>query len=417
MSQERGNNSTDSSISRIENSDNTISRRHSLVLLLIGGLGVSMGLSNCRCQNDKETKPQATEVSETPNKVNKTPERQEIMLGNARFYLEQPNSLPTEKRTELFENMEKAYNKLKDYFGSGVVMLPNNANVPIVIGQVKIESGMVTWNASGVTNSRGELDIDNKPDPKRLLLSNFSESNIAHEFVHLFVQAPILWSQAFYEGNAYAIQNTLYPPDSNLESIDDIASNPGISSFLDFGLDFHSYDMELKGGIQSDVLYRLAISKWEHEWKEFLKKDPNFFKNFYSEIAKQKKGGKVAFSKNELEAIGGSVSAGFNEWYKGTRCLKTIGEDEEAVKQSTILIKSKNILFSCYFQTHARKIDGASLMPPFLSPLVMGKLQISSNAGGQELILYPNNWDNFCALTKLPEQVANDPNLKVAIVK
>jgi hypothetical protein len=354
---------------------------------------------------------------ETPIEIDRTG----IKLGNVHFQLQDPEKIPPAERTTLFANMEKAYAKLSAYFGEEVMTLaqPYSCTLNLKAKTRKdLSYGETKWETQFHAQQQGgDLEFD-KPKSVTLTLWTTSESYIAHEFVHLFAQPPIMLSQAFFEGHAYAIQNNLYGEQPGGGENHKLMENPKTRQLLDVGFDYNLFERDyLKGGVQDHGLNLFLKTKWEMEWTEFLKDNNGFFKKFYSEISKKKKQGKTTFTKNELLEIAETCSPNFDDWYtKKIKSMKGIGENgtESVVKAVDLL--SKNTIVIINVQTFPKQ-PGQNFAPPLLKPALEGQIQATflNTASGQNETLTVPATAQYFIVVDLPGDMSTTKLQKITI--
>jgi len=372
------------------------------LLQVLGVAGASILLPACKKKEDK---------------VPETKEVNEIVLGNVRFYLKNPATISKDKKVELFATLKRAYGKLKGYLGNEAMTYPEPISVPIELKKIvdgRAPIGMTHLSVeNGKYDNDGNVVLDKRQKAVLLSLNSIAEHNVAHEFVHLYAQGTAFWTEAFWEGHAHAIENTLYPPSKSDDSFYKLLENKGINKLLDYGLDYSQSDRTLGAGIKSPLLDRMVVTKWELAWRDFIKTEPDFFKKFYKEVAKQKNEGKTSFSKTDLIRIGEMASSKFGKWLSNTECLKSIGESSPRKVFSASIIKDRQLIFAMGFKTHPKKLSGGKYTPAFLEPIAIGRLQIKTSTGKY---IIPN-WDNFVALSKIPREFVNNPSIQIQIIK
>ena len=402
-----------SSKNNLENTKLTgITRRNLLSILGVTAVTSAAAFLGCK-KPDKNPARESHEHSEA-NAIN---------LGNVRFFLNQPETISAGQKTELFKNMRNAYEKLKNYLGKEAMVYPEPISVEIVVGKLDKFRGGNTLGRVAFSIEKGTLvngdiiTLEKRQKPLKLILQSIQESNLAHEFIHIYPQGAAMWTEAFFEGHAHAIEKSLYPLKEDDDALHLLFNKEAINKFFDFGLDYHQYDQTLNGGINSSLLSRIVMIKWELEWKKYLGQELDFFKKFYSEVAKQKKDGKTSFSKDDLIAIGRKVSEKFYEWYKNTECFKNIGESKEKTKFIGTIIKDRQLIFITAFNAHPKIIANGRYTPPFLSPMNEGKLQIVTRLGKEIHTLTVETWDKYATINHLPQQYLNDPQMQIHFVK
>lgn len=303
-----------------------------------------------------------------------------IRLGKVNFFLQNPDALSSGRRRELFTNMQNAFNRLKNYFGEDTMTMYEPLGFPVIVRDQEsqghaVEHGYASWEVQLKFSASGELQIEGRPTPKELVLNEISEHVIAHELVHLFLQAPGFWSQAFFEGHAYVIENLLYP-ESNRGDMHELMGIPEVGVLFRDGLDHNIYDQSLQGGIQNPLLNRLALVGWELDHEDFLRRHPDFLKLFYVEIARQKKRGTVSFSKDDLIAIAIHIDSDFDAFYRASS-LREIGENGSHAVVQSIIIPHRKLVVVANFRTVARAISSTNMTPPFLEPVLSGEIEIT----------------------------------------
>lgn len=301
----------------------------------------------------------------------------EITLGNVRFHLSNKDDWSTSERAKLFKNIKNAYIRLKDYFGEEIMTQAEYYECPII---KKPKNGsfdaQVTLHAGFTQQPNGDWQAG-KLKSIVLEVVKTDEAIIAHEFVHLFVQPLGVLSQAFLEGHAHAIQAALYGPKVNEEDPYNLAYNPKIMELFDVGLDVNIIEQDyLKGGIQDTKFNYYVTRKWEVEWGNFLKENPEFFKKFYTEIFKAKKTGKNTYSRTELVKVAEQSSPNFLPWYSRMTSMKEMGSTgPERITKAVSFPKEKVIVIVNTQTVPGQKKQGGT--PPNLIPAFQGPLQVT----------------------------------------
>jgi hypothetical protein len=346
-------------------------------------------------------------------------EMNEITLGNVTFNFQNSNVHSAKEKAVLFRKMRSAYNRLTGYFGEDIMTMQEPSVCPIVIDKSHRRDAEVRWKGANASFFQdGEVKMTGKPVLDSLMLSDATESNIAHEFVHLFAQPAFMWTHAFSEGHAYAIQSTLYPrSEKDKPGANSWIKDKDVNEFFNMGLDHDQLELKFKAGLRSSLLNRMARAKWEIEWKEFVEKDPDFFKKFYEEISKQKKEGKFNFAKKELVQTAKDVSPDFAKWYENNNCMKNIGEDGEGDRKVVKFIRSEGTLFVSYITRFKRKMKGNRVVPAFVNRRTFGRFKIRGKSSGIEATVEPKSWDHMAVSIELPDALAAEEDLEVIWLK
>jgi len=171
--------------------------------LVLGTLALISTLGEGPKSHSKNDSTTATNSAETVPE-NEAIEKKEVTLGNIRLHLQDQGNLSNKEVNILFKRLEAAYAKLTDYFGTDIMTAQKPIDCPIII-KPKTSAfqphGRVTRKGltSNLNRETGELTFT----PQKavtLTLSTPEEDYIAHEMVHLFVQAQINLSETFFEG-------------------------------------------------------------------------------------------------------------------------------------------------------------------------------------------------------------------------
>lgn len=382
-------------------------------LLFSAAIAVAMGTTGYYLlkKPDPTQNDRVTEVKETYR-------GNEIILGNVRLFLNNPDKVSPAEKEVLFRKMRSAYGKLVDYLGEDVMIFPDRRDLPVLYdANAPCDKSGVTWDVKlARVNADGSTILKNPPQLDSLKI-NASEKVIAHEFVHLFAQSATGGvSLAFAEGHAHAIEKLLYGIDSSDRGYYADAAVPVIGRLLDIGMDFTEIDVVLlKGGGSYDDLNPIVRRRWANAWSILMKEDPSFMKNFYGEIAKLKKQGVIDFPKRKYLEIANRVSPHFAKWYRETKCMKEIGETgSESLREAVKLPDNRLLIVN--FQPVPRTSRGGQPVPPILEMPVAGKGRIEYADPGGAVRSYDLSRENYLfEIVTLPDWVYNGSHLKVTV--
>ncbi len=384
-------------------------------ILTLLGIGTVAGLVFLR---QPESHPLPSSI---PAATAETAASKELMLGNVRFYLRDANSLSTEEQSRLFTNMRSAYKKLEDYFGADMLIMRSARDCPIIINRNSGQSEVVR-DGKLTIGTDGRPFVIAEPDIVLKIAGNLEESAIAHEFVHLFLQAPGFFSQLFNAGQAEAMEVILYGKIALMEGMEQLLAEEKIGNVLDRGLDFTYFDSDIQGGGSKGLLNDLTVAKWSLDWIRLEERDPGFLKKFYEEIARRKRQGKISFSKEELLAVAQNVSPHFALWYKSSKSFQEIGQDH-APRQvfEAIRLPKMNMMVVANFGVIPRVIQANpdntfKITPPCICPMNDAILRVSflnPNTGLPEIVVVPQTDPTLSSIAHLPREILYAPSLKV----
>jgi len=338
------------------------------VLALISNIG-EPAKKNRQENNTTEATTHPTATATT----NETVEKVEVTLGNVHFHLQEQGNLSSEEINMLFRNIEAAYQKLTDYFGKDVMTKQQPTDCPIIVHPKNSEfqaHGSVDWHGVNytLTQKTGELQFT-PPTRVSLTLRSMAEDVIAHEFVHLFIQANINLSEAFFEGHAHAIQKHLYGEAVQYGQANIIADDKKVQQELNIGLDDNMFDRNIfKAGVQNNELNLVMKLIWQRKWQDYLREDPEYFKKFYTKIAELKKSGTFVLSKQELMQISDQVSPGFQKWMKNNApSMQDIDKEGNQKKIKAVVLPDQKTIYLINIQSGSRQVGSysAGILQPF----------------------------------------------------
>lgn len=352
--------------------------------------------------------------------VPENPVKNEIVLGkNVRFYFQNENDFSDRDRAVIFANMQKAYDKLEAFLGQEVMTSYGNFVVPIIAPRGGEQGAKLLFEN---IPSRFDLQHGGEPlvmgrvSPASLMIEVKDEDVIAHELVHLFAQFnDTISSQAFTEGHAYAIQALNYGFHKNVQA-DELVKNSAISAVIDEGLDSNGIDQGRGGGVQNRLLDRLLASRWMLVWLEYAKKDPNFFKIFYTELGRQRNAGKVNFFKDDLLQIAAGVTPGFRDWYENQPSLKSLGSNqkEHNVVKAIKVDSTHMVLFD--FSVTSRNVEFSGMVRlPSLSPAIDGPVEVEIEDDSGNKSRFGQTLDLTYAQIALPRPVTDARKITVKV--
>lgn len=340
-------------------------------------------------------------------------DKDEVMLGNVTFYLDDESALGKSERIVLFANMKRAYQKLEAYFAEGPLVLPRPIKLPIKIKSdvSSLPLGRVESDSTMRYDNEGLPKLEFFPEFKSLTLKSSNESTLAHELFHLFVQWNDVGTQAFVEGHAHALEKELYGTVYNPEDIVTLLEIPEIKAVVDVGLDSYQFDRAYKGGVSSVMLERLLRSRWEVLWLGYVEKNPSFFKRFYAEIGRQRRAGTIGFSKSELIGIADRISPGFKEWFWQEPAFHDLDSHGPRESCQAVFIEKNAQLFVSNLLTHGRHREGDKITPPYLSQKYEGAFKIVwfDPGSGNRNELNPPITDPNVVFIALPNSLLKQP--------
>ncbi|MBU0668386.1 hypothetical protein KJ951_01955 [Patescibacteria group bacterium] len=340
-----------------------------------------------------------------------TAENYEVNFGNVKFFLEDRNVLPVSERILLFSTLQKAYNRLRGYFGDDLTRFPKPLRLPINVikdaGSMPVDE--IRSRVTMAYDKGGVPRVTEMPVFEKLELMDLSEEVLMHELFHFFLQWNDVATQAFLEGHAHTMQREFYAAEGELDPTDIglLVDVPEIRAAVDLGLDSYIQDRRYDGGVQSFLLERLLRTRWEGLWSDYLKIDPLFLNKFYKQLraaratapAGSSTGEKYySPSKSELVEMGEAVSPGFKEWFNAQPAFGDLDSHASRKSGQAVFVPGKGLLFVTNFVTHQRKMERDQLTPPFLSQMYNGQLRVVIKTG-----------DGLVVKEILPPM--NDPNI------
>ena len=344
--------------------------------VLAGGVALTMYSEDEEVQSLDDNRPLSGPSVETT--VSK-----EVVLGNIRFHFEAGSGFsPTEKQGAL-DNIRAAYKKYVDYFGEEVMQFPRRINCTITKDPSLIQNGFVQWKVVGSPATSGDMVNVQTPILERFVLNDHSESVVAHEFMHLFLQPEGAQSKSFHEGHAYVTQQLLGYSTSQDENFALFKENPKFSKLFDLGLDHSFVDEGYGGGITDIELLILTQSKFAVEWGRLLEMDPEFIKNYYRLIAEKRTSGVIGFTKADMIEVARQASPYFDEWEGSTHAIKDLGSDGRRIGNA-VVIPGKGLII-VNFETKPRIVQGDKMTPPSIA-YVPGEIVIRITQKNGEVI-------------------------------
>lgn len=382
------------------------------------GLGIAGGIYVSGELNELKSGPSLS-TPVTP----KSPEMLDgLILGNVRFVLQNPEAISDSQKQALFEMMNSAYSRLVNEFGDELMQWDEPLDLPIIIDRSfsKNKKGELNMGKIDVvTNNLGE-PIPTQPNkPTSLnLRQEVPESTLAHEFVHLYLQASVMLSDAFKEGHAYAITNKLY---NNREVTDPIFSTPEIEDLLNFPVDFMGHAGQ-PGFRPNKALYSLYRVKWRNDWLKVNQNDPDFFKNFYAQLARMRQAGKHYFTRGELIKMAEKTSPAFSQTLESgsIESLRRIGETGSITKVGCYRTHNPNLIILSNMKTvpTVKNQMTGGIQHGFFRQAVPGKSQsLSVTLNGNPI---PNlnirvMGDAMFMFFPVPPGLVDEPNLKITL--
>lgn len=343
-------------------------------LALIGNLGKPTKDRPENNTTEATTHPTAVETT------NETVEKTEVTLGNVHFRLREQSNLTNAEVNTLFRNIEAAYQKLTDYFGKDVMTQQKPIDCPIIVHPKNSKyqaNGNVNWLGVNYTlNPRTKELQFTPPTNVTLTLRSVAEDVIAHEFVHLFIQANINLSETFFEGHAHALQKHLYGEAVKYGQASVIADNKEVRQELNIGLDDNMFDRNtFEAGVQNNELKLVLKLIWQSKWQEYLREDSDYFKKFYTKIAELKKSGTFKLSKQELMQISEQVSPGFLKWMKNNApSMQDIDKESNQRKLKAIVLPNQKTIYLINIQSGSKQVEkytAGKLQPLYTGPILL----------------------------------------------
>jgi hypothetical protein len=341
-----------------------------------------------RSENNAQPAPQITDSpqpkstqkdSGTPELHEKNPEKREIKLGNVRLYFLEGNKISQDEQKKILETLQNAYKKLVDYFGEEIIQSTEAMDCPIIVQpSEKKQTGVVrnnasiSWNSQVTYSKEKDIVTISKAPRVGLTITNASEDVLFHEMIHLFVHPQILRSLGFREGHAHALQKLMYGDQAHEGKTGKLFEDKRLRGKFENGMDIPFYSSEVfQGGLNDKNTTLFADKLFEHQWLEYLKIDPDFFKKFYKEIAIKKRQGIYDISKKEALEIAATVSVPFREWYKKSGgVLHDIDPKEKDTVRAFTSSDGKYMIIQNMKSVAARSaIYQASVVPSLEGPL------------------------------------------------
>lgn len=279
-----------------------------------------------------------TEISEEVRLTQTTEIQDSISLGNVKFRIsDRSQALTLEKRKELFENLEKAYQVLLTYFGEKLMTAVEPMEVPTRVKLTKnSENAEIVWKNYADTNDACNIA---KIEPHELVLETLSTDVLAHELFHLFQLHGYMESKMFVEGQAHALIALLFDKPaswtSNQDRIDEMSMSTH-QSVLNKPWDYAFCQDVIPENPSTKTMEMLIRTKHATLWIQFLKENPNFLRDFYKKIADLRgKRDRAYFTHTDLVKIASSVSPNFMPWYQTNPVLHSL---QERTEEETTLI-------------------------------------------------------------------------------
>jgi hypothetical protein len=294
-------------------------------------------LTTGACNEPEPSRVEPTELLESLVVEEKQP--RDIALGPVNLQLDEAW---TEDEVRQFRVLaEKVFARLTTELGSEIMNQLEPLFVPVLKGDIKEIRGRVGLQTlTFVYDENIEPQVDLNVEPTgglNLTLSELSEGNIAHEFMHLFAQGSYFGSDGFSEGMIYGYIHMLYPdyyPNAAGMYFNEVKS-PCIAALMDKGVDTHFFDVQRGGGVQDPTLDKIRDSHWGIVWSEYLKAHPRFIKAFFEKIKTEREKGTLYFSKEELIKIAISADPEFMLWM-----------ESEGSSNNDISKEERNIFFT-----------------------------------------------------------------------
>lgn len=387
-------------------------RRQVLATLAIAYAGAIVG-------SGKQPAPIAQQVSPEQQR-----EPEYIKLGDIKFVFIQGPNLPAEIKSQVSAYLKRGYEKLLTYFGPEIIKMTEELVFPVVVDPRLFEhegvEARTLWKNKEINSpDTGEPEAVGEPDPDVLIVGNIDEGVMFHELFHIYVQKADMniSSTSFLEGHGHAIHRTFFEHDTAIYGkLDQI---PEIRELFASGVDYTTYDAMRGGGIQDIHLKNMALVNWQNRWLEYLKRNPNFLKDFYKEVTKQRAAGKKYFFKKDLVEIAAKVDPKFMQWYntKGSS-LKNIGETGQSSTVKAFRIPTLNAVVLANFVV-TQEVKGKDRKPGKVSPAKSGKVRLSKTVPSTGEILFGNAilaQDAPCFMfSKATDAIVNDPDMYVMI--
>ncbi|MFA7686089.1 MAG: hypothetical protein WCX95_04800 [Candidatus Gracilibacteria bacterium] len=396
----------------------------------LGILGASfLALAGCGKRKDptpKKTRPLPHREQTTPRQEAGEEMAEYVEVGGVKFVFVQ-RDLPPQIKEKIAEYLRNGYEKLLAYFGPEVVKMPNGLLFPIGVDpqlfeQKGIEAKVIWKNEERFSPISGEPEAIGAPDPDIFIIGNLDEGVIFHELFHLYIQKTDMnvSSTAFLEGHAHAIHRTFFEHDTAIYGqLDKI---PEIRQLLAGGVDFNTRDAsDGVSGLQETHLKNLALVNWQNRWLEYLKMNPNFLKDFYKEVTRQRKEGKKYFFKKDLIDIASKVDPKFMEWYNTNgSSLKNLGETGTKEVVQAFRIPSLNTVVLANFAVNQGSGSGVH-KPGTVTPVKKGPMRFAKIVQPGNRILAGNGVEEQDApclsLRRADNAFVNDPDLSVMVGK
>lgn len=284
-----------------------------------------------------------------------------------------------EERGRLFASMKRAYSKLVSYFGKEAMTFPRSVKIPLRTNRVARDyaEGQVVWTNQLIWR-QGMVPEISSEKPKSLYLPTTEEKTIAHEFVHLYLQNSGVWSTAYYEGLAEAVDEKLYPSASQSLAVDDQIRIPSMAKTMNVQWDVNKTDSAMKGGLPMPLML-LVRARWQDDWLKLEERNPGFLKRFFQKMHQAKRSGTIYFSKSRLDQIASQSAKGFAEWVNGA------GVSTRDIRNRPDLISAhrlgENVMGFFNLRFSPRVVRGSQYWPATVVVAENGRIQLMSRDG------------------------------------
>ncbi len=222
--------------------------------------------------------------------------------------------------------MKRAYLKLQQVFGKHALYhQPANCWLKMVPGKADNPTADTGWapDVSFLGEGSPEIKSIHLVD---LALTSSNEGVLFHELGHIFLQGGTLLSVKDTEGPMFMFQDLYYPKAQYQSGWKFTAlefENPHAKAALQIGLDHDRWD-KIHGGGRRGKIKGHATFLWSQAFRKWHNRHPRFFARLYQEIARQRRSGRVSFSRQEMIDLGESIQTGYRAWHDSIKVFEGI---------------------------------------------------------------------------------------------